>query len=110
MGRLRSQRLQLPESRRVGTTGSGRRAGDVEDNPGRVASGGYCQIHQDAGCPGNRPNLLANLPQASLCAVHSNSLAVSSTWEDYLQSLERRFRKELRRSWRSSPKKMARLS
>ena len=35
-----------------------------------------------------------------LCAVHSNSLAVSSTWEDYLQSLERRFRKELRRSWR----------
>jgi hypothetical protein len=34
------------------------------------------------------------------CAVHSNSLAVSSTWEDYLQSLERRFRKALRRSWR----------
>jgi hypothetical protein len=52
------------------------------------------------GALGNRPNPLANLPQAGLCAVHSNSLAVSSTWEDYLQSLERRFRKELRRSWR----------
>ena len=52
------------------------------------------------GTLGNRPNPLANLPQASLCAVHSNSLAVSSTWEDYLQSLERRFGKEPRRSWR----------
>jgi CelD/BcsL family acetyltransferase involved in cellulose biosynthesis len=61
------------------------------------------------GALGNRPNPLANLPQASLCAVHSNSLAVSSVWEDYLQSLERCFRKELRRSWRVFTK-MARLS
>ncbi len=52
------------------------------------------------GALGNRPNPLANLPQAGLCAVHSNALAVPSTWEDYLQSLDRRFRKELRRSWR----------
>ena len=109
MSRLRSQRLQLPDSRRVGTTGSGRRADDVEDNPGRVASDGYCQIHR-CRVPWAIDLIRWRTCRKPACApVHSNSLAVSSVWEDYLQSLERCFRKELRRSWRVFTK-MARLS
>jgi CelD/BcsL family acetyltransferase involved in cellulose biosynthesis len=47
-----------------------------------------------------RSNPLALLPQVRFCPVGSNVLAVSGTWEGYLKSLERRFRKELGRSWR----------
>jgi hypothetical protein len=37
---------------------------------------------------------------ACLASQVKNLQRAQSTWEDYLQSLERRFRKEPRRSWR----------
>jgi CelD/BcsL family acetyltransferase involved in cellulose biosynthesis len=47
-----------------------------------------------------RPNPLALLPGVTACPVNGNLVTIDGTWEDYLAGLERRFRKELGRSWR----------
>jgi CelD/BcsL family acetyltransferase involved in cellulose biosynthesis len=46
-----------------------------------------------------RRNPLTLLPQAR-ASVCGHTLVIASTWDSYLEGLERRFRKELRRSWR----------
>jgi CelD/BcsL family acetyltransferase involved in cellulose biosynthesis len=47
-----------------------------------------------------RPNPLALLPQAFPSAVNGNVVTIEGTWDAYLAGLDRRFRKELGRSWR----------
>jgi CelD/BcsL family acetyltransferase involved in cellulose biosynthesis len=47
-----------------------------------------------------RPNPLALSWSARASRLNSNVLAIDSGWAEYLRSLERRFRKELARSWR----------
>lgn len=47
-----------------------------------------------------RPNPLALLWSTRPSRLTSNILAIDSGWAEYLKSLERRFRKELGRSWR----------
>jgi len=44
-------------------------------------------------------NPMTLLPQAR-ASMGAQTLVLTSTWDDYLQGLERCFRKELRRSWR----------
>jgi CelD/BcsL family acetyltransferase involved in cellulose biosynthesis len=47
-----------------------------------------------------RPNPLALLWSTRASRLNSNILAIDRGWSEYLKSLERRFRKELGRSWR----------
>lgn len=47
-----------------------------------------------------RPNPLALLWSTRASRLNSNILAIDSGWAEYLKSLDRRFRKELGRSWR----------
>jgi len=47
-----------------------------------------------------RPNPLALLSSSRASRLNSNILAIDSGWAEYLKSLERKFRKELGRSWR----------
>lgn len=47
-----------------------------------------------------RVNPLAMVESNHTAAVNRNVVTIDGTWENYLKSLERRFRKELGRSWR----------
>ena len=47
-----------------------------------------------------RPNPLALLPECGRCAVGTNVLSITGSWDDYLSQLDRKVRKEIGRCWR----------